>query len=157
MMHDSHKCITWKHWLTFRFIQRLIFNISWLQKFSYPFCIFHLDNQHPIWWEKFPLWLNVLVYAHVSVGVFTRIPLFRLVDSTFQRMAGALADGCLAVCFPGSKVGQMYYFYSSFFDWRLIFVVVDCELLHRTEYDYSYAMRLIPTVFFLLTRSGLIK
>jgi hypothetical protein len=72
-------------------------------------------------------------------------------------MAGALVDGCLTMQFPGSKVGQMYYFYSFFFDWRLIFVVVDCELLHSTEYDYSFAMRLIPTVFFLLTRSGLIK
>jgi hypothetical protein len=48
-----------------------------------------------------PFYVNssVLVYTHVSVGVFTRTPFFlsRLVDSTFQRMDEALLDGCLAV------------------------------------------------------------
>jgi hypothetical protein len=46
------------------------------------------------------------VYAHVNVGVFTRIPffLFRLVwDLTFQRMDGATVDAWLD--YPG-KVGQ---------------------------------------------------
>jgi hypothetical protein len=56
----------------------------------------------------FPLSSNVLVYAHVNVGVFTRIPffLFRLVraDLTFQRMDGATVDAWLD--YPGIKVGQ---------------------------------------------------
>jgi hypothetical protein len=55
----------------------------------------------------FPLSSNVIVYAHVHVGVFTRIPffLFRLVrDLTFQRMDGATVDAWLD--YPGIKVGQ---------------------------------------------------
>jgi hypothetical protein len=37
-----------------------------------------------------PLSVNVLVYAHASVGVFTRTPFYlsRLVSSSYQRMDG---------------------------------------------------------------------
>jgi hypothetical protein len=51
---------------------------------------------------------SVIVYTHVSVGVFTRTPffLFRLVDSTLQRPDEELVDAW--PCFPGFKVRQMY-------------------------------------------------
>ncbi len=59
----------------------------------------------------FPFLLNVLVYAHVNVGVFTRTIFFlsRLVDDSAD---GAPADAWLH--FPGLKVGNNY-LYSSFF------------------------------------------
>jgi hypothetical protein len=52
-----------------------------------------------------PLSLNVLVYAHVSVGVFTRTSFFSscLLPVGF---CGWSTCGCLAVDFPGFKVGQ---------------------------------------------------
>jgi hypothetical protein len=76
------------------------FNLSLLvvsaNIFHEPFFIFYLDKQHPVWVmilpisevgssHRFllPLCLNVLLYTHVSVGVFMRTPFFlsRLVDS----------------------------------------------------------------------------
>jgi hypothetical protein len=56
----------------------------------------------------FPLSLNVVVYAHVNVGVFTRTPFLPYpvcwCNSTLQRMDGATVDAWLY--FPGIKVGQ---------------------------------------------------
>jgi hypothetical protein len=54
------------------------------------------------------------VYTHVSVGVFTRLFLSRLVDSTFLRMDGSLVDAW--PYFPALKVGKLF-LYSSFFDY----------------------------------------
>jgi hypothetical protein len=53
-----------------------------------------------------PLSLNVLVYAHVNVGVFTRTPFLPYAvwcNSTLQRMDRATVDAWLY--FPGIKVG----------------------------------------------------
>jgi hypothetical protein len=46
----------------------------------------------------FPFSLNVLVYTHVSVGVFTRTPFYPilLMDSTFQRMEHKWMPGCIS-------------------------------------------------------------
>jgi hypothetical protein len=57
----------------------------------------------------FPLSLNVLVYAHVNVGVFTRTPF--LPYPVWWCNLNSSADGwsncgCLAVDFPGIKVGR---------------------------------------------------
>jgi hypothetical protein len=103
-----------------------------------------------------PLYLNVLVYAHVSVGVFTRTPLFPIrfnFSADGWSSCGWMPDHAI----PRLKGRANVLFLFFFFDWQFIFFGIDCELLHSTEYDYSFAMRLIPTVFFLLTRSGLIK
>jgi hypothetical protein len=66
--------------------------------FRNPFLILHLDKQHPVWVGEptqdvgrvtdlfFPLSWNVHVYTHVSVGVFTRLFLSHLVDSTKLQM-----------------------------------------------------------------------
>jgi hypothetical protein len=67
--------------------------------------------------------LNVLVYAHVNVGVFTRTPFYLslLMDSTFL---GEFLDAWLY--FPSLKVGNTY-LYSSFWTiwWRLLSIVVE--------------------------------
>ncbi len=80
-----------------------------------------------------PLYLNVLDMP-MWVWVYSRGPPFSLSDSTFQRMAGTLADGCLAVYFPGSKVGQMYYFYSFFLTGGLfsLSLIVNCYIAPST-------------------------
>jgi hypothetical protein len=54
--------------------------------------------------------LNVLVYAHVNVGVFTRTP-FSCSAWWIQLFDGALVDAWLY--FPGLKVGNIHLF--SFF------------------------------------------
>jgi hypothetical protein len=55
--------------------------------------------------SSIPPSLNVLVYAHVNVGVFSRTPfvLFRLVDSTFQRMDGVQLTKMSGCGFPRLK------------------------------------------------------
>ncbi len=58
--------------------------------------------------SSFPLSFNVLVYAHESVGVFTRTPFLPLSHpgaiELFQLMDGATVDAWLF--FPGTKVGH---------------------------------------------------
>jgi hypothetical protein len=45
-----------------------------------------------------PFFLNVLVYAHASVGVFTRTPIYLsfLVDSTFLWIENLWMPGCIS-------------------------------------------------------------
>jgi hypothetical protein len=54
-----------------------------------------------LWISLFPLSLNVLVYAHVNVGVFTRTPFLPYpvwCHLTLQRMDGATEGmpGCIS-------------------------------------------------------------
>jgi hypothetical protein len=54
----------------------------------------------------FLLCLNVLVYTHVSVGVFTRTPFFPIQSGGFNSSeVGATVDAWPYL--PGFKVGQM--------------------------------------------------
>jgi hypothetical protein len=65
----------------------------------------------------YPLSLNVLVYTHVSVGVFMRAPFFLscLVDSTVETMRRMLHSAVDAwLYFPGLKVGKSYLFFLLF-------------------------------------------
>jgi hypothetical protein len=93
---------------------------------SNPFYIFYLDNQHPVLLKKLPvstelkissipLSLNVLVYAHASVGVFTRTPLLPYPTWWSQLFSGWMEHLWMDawLYFPGFKVGQIYV-YSSF-------------------------------------------
>jgi hypothetical protein len=56
----------------------------------------------------FPLlFLFVLVYTHVSVGVFTRTPFFDLISSCVFNFSTEGTLGNAWLYFPGSKVGQI--------------------------------------------------
>ncbi len=86
------------------------------------FFFFSLDTQHPIALEKlpmsielrnylFPLSFNVLVYAHVNVGVFTRTPFIPYpvwCNRTLQQMDGA-TDVDAWLYFLVIKVGQNWF------------------------------------------------
>jgi hypothetical protein len=92
------------------------FNLSLLvgfcKYFSKAIFDFDLDKQHPIWVmilpisevgssHRFllPLCLNVLVYAHMSVGVFMRTPFFLSAWWIPSDSEWWITCGCLAV-FP---------------------------------------------------------
>ncbi len=60
--------------------------------------------------SSLPLSLNVLVYAHASVGVFTSTPFFPPGGFNFSSDGGALLDAWLY--FPGIKVGKIHFYLS---------------------------------------------
>ncbi len=74
----------------------------------------------------FPPSLNVLVYAHVNVGVFTRTPFLPYpvwCHLTLQRMYGATKDAWLY--FPGLKVGQNWSLFFFFFFKFLVALIIN--------------------------------
>jgi hypothetical protein len=120
--------------------QCLISNFPWLVVilsifFRNPFYIIYLDKKHPIALAcianrvtdlYFPLSLNVFVYAHVNVGVFTRTPFLPYpvwCHLSLQRMDGA-TDVDAWLYFPGLKVRienwSLFFFFDNFclFWWR---------------------------------------